>query len=168
MILTSAKRTSSIQTRKMTLRHGAGLVRVMYFIYYKLHYWLVIAKSLKINHYCQPLFVCVCLCCFAGSLKKFNSSVFLFMSISPNDKAIPPERKKDVPVYHAKGCSGGIHEIHKGDPLWRVTCKETWLKEHDQWFLPPNLPTTMQSWLDADDALIAKLKALLHAPRLGK
>ena len=88
----------------------------------------------------------------------------LFLAAEPvMNRAIPKDsnKKKDIPSFHPKGCSGGSDEKHKGDPLKRVQCKENWLKEQGQWFLPLDAPTTPQDWFAADDKFIAKIRTLL-------
>lgn len=98
-----------------------------------------------------------------GTLKKHNISVAMFTALAPptdtyTDPPVKLEERKYVPAYHAKAC----HGKNMGDTLNRVKCKEDWLKDQGQWFLPEGLPRGLDAWLQVDEATVAKLKALLH------
>ncbi len=95
-------------------------------------------------------------------------SVSLFRAVVPRDaadfdqKPVAVEDHPQVPAYHAKACRG----VDRGDALARVKCKEDWLKEHGQRFLPDDLRSTLQSGCLAqlDEAAVAKLRSLLYNP----
>ena len=101
-----------------------------------------------------------------GHLKKHNISVSMFAAPAPpgaqhsDEDVIKPEDRPHVRAYHAKACHGS----DRGNALARVKCKENWLKAQGQWFLPHDLPRGLDAWLAIDDAMVAKLKALLHSP----
>ena len=88
-----------------------------------------------------------------GVLHKQNASVVLFTALAPGQAPSARERSL-VPSYHAKSC----HGVDMSNALARVRCKETWLKEQGQWFLPDNLPTTMDGWLNMDKALLLNIQ----------
>ena len=106
-----------------------------------------------------------CLCFeYAGTLQKHNISVSLFKALAPRNDPLTIMEQQRVPSYHSKGCSGDelkAGSSQQGNALWRIKCKEDWLKKQGQWFLPADAPKTVQGWLDADDAFIKKFQRLL-------
>lgn len=99
-----------------------------------------------------------------GVLKKHNLSVSIFAAPAPpgakhaEQDAIKPAHRPHIHAYHAKSC----HGADRGDAVARVKCKEDWLKEQGQWFLPEGLPRGLDAWLSINETTVATLKALLH------
>lgn len=97
-----------------------------------------------------------------GNLTKTGTTVSLFHAVATDEGVNhkTPEQRAQIPCYHAKACHG-LHEVNLGNATARVLCKEDWLKMEKQWFLPHDVPHTLEGWLNISDEMVLKLKGLM-------
>jgi hypothetical protein len=93
-----------------------------------------------------------------GQVVEHNVSVYLYNAASTDDESMSDVDRKSIPAFHPKSC----HLNGMDDSVARVQCKVNWLKKQDQWFLPNDIPVTIDGWLAVNNSLVDHIRYLLH------